>query len=206
VVARFLQPWSGTAIRHIPSDSPYDVLDTRFAGLAADNRWNETGEPTFYLASALGVALTEYARHLAEDVGVTDAAALRERAVYEVTVQLGAILDMRKPHVRSAIGLHGGPRRFLDRAVARATGRFLRQTTSAEGIVVPSVAFLDDPTRWNLILFLDKLPADVSRFMTARYYQASGNDSFIFDPFRRGLYSMMLTAVAEAPLVKIGSS
>ena len=69
------------------------------------------------------------------------------------------------------MGLHGGPRRFLDRAVARATGRFLRQTTSAEGIVVPSVAFLDDPTRWNLILFLDKLPADVSTFMTARYYR-----------------------------------
>ena len=33
MVARFLHPWRGTAIRHIPAGSPYDVLDTRFAGL-----------------------------------------------------------------------------------------------------------------------------------------------------------------------------
>ena len=137
MVARFLQPWRGTAIRHIPASSPYDVLDTRFAGIATDNRWNEAGEPTFYLAGDLGVALAEYARHLAEDVGVTGTAAVHERAVYEVSVQVGAILDLRKPHVRSAIGLHGGPRRFLDRAVARATARFLRRTTSAVGLVVP---------------------------------------------------------------------
>ena len=57
MVAAVLHPWSGTAIRHIPAASRFDVLDTRFAGLAADNRWNEAGEPTFYLARDLGVAL-----------------------------------------------------------------------------------------------------------------------------------------------------
>jgi hypothetical protein len=56
VVAAFLHPWSGTAIRHIPAGSRFDVLDTRFAGLAADNRWNEAGEPTFYLAGDLIVS------------------------------------------------------------------------------------------------------------------------------------------------------
>jgi len=170
VVAAFLRPWRGTAIRHIPAGSVFDVLDTRFAGLAADNRWNAAGEPTFYLAGDLGIAVAEYGRHLREDVG-TGASSVRERAVYEVAVQLEAVLDLRDAHVRSAIGLHGGARRFLDRAIARATAHFLRRTSSAEALLVPSVAFLDDPSRWNLVLFLDKLPADVSSFMSARFYR-----------------------------------
>jgi RES domain-containing protein len=171
VVAAFLHPWRGTAIRHIPAGSRFDILDTRLAGLAADNRWNEAGEPTFYLAGDLGVALAEYARHLREDVGVTSPSPIHERAVYQVDVQLEAVLDLRDPQVRSTIGLHGGARRFLDRAVARATARFLRLTTSAEGLLVPSVAFLDDLTRWNLVLFLDKLPVDLTSYMSATFYR-----------------------------------
>ena len=170
MVAAFLRPWRGTAIRHIPAGAGFDVLDTRFAGLAADNRWNKAGEPTFYLAGDLGVAVAEYGRHLREDVGMRTSSA-RERAVYQVAVQLEAVLDLRDPHVRSAIGLRGGARRFLDRDVARATARFLRRTTSAEGLLVPSVAFLDDPSRWNLVLFLEQLPQDLSRFMTASFYR-----------------------------------
>jgi hypothetical protein len=54
---------------------------------------------------------------------------------------------------------------------ARATARFLRLTTSAEGLLVPSVAFLDDPSRWNRVLFLDKLPADVSSYMSATFHR-----------------------------------
>jgi RES domain-containing protein len=171
VVAAFLHPWGGTAIRHIPAGSRFDVLDTRFAGLAADNRWNEAGEPTFYLAGDLGVALAEYARHLREDVGVAGALSVHERAVYQIEVHVEAVLDLRNPRVRSAIGLHGGARRFLDRGAARATAHFLRRTTSAEGLLVPSVAFLDDPLRWNLVLFLDKLPADVTTYMSATLHR-----------------------------------
>jgi RES domain-containing protein len=171
VVAAFLHPWGGTAIRHIPAGSRFDVLDTRFAGLAADNRWNEAGEPTFYLAGDLGVALAEYARHLREDVGMAGAPSVHERAVYQIEVQVGALLDLRNPRVRSAIGLHGGARRFLDRDTARATAHFLRRTTSAEGLLVPSVAFLDDPSRWNLVLFLDKLRADVTTYMSATFHR-----------------------------------
>jgi RES domain-containing protein len=171
VVAAFLHPWSGTAIRHIPAGSRFDVLDTRFAGLAADNRWNEAGEPTFYLAGDLPVALAEYARHLREDVGTTHTPPVLERAVYQIEARIEALLDLRDPQVRSAIGLHGGARRFLDRGVARATARFLRLTTSAEGLLVPSVAFLDDPSRWNLVLFLDKLPADVTSYLNATFHR-----------------------------------
>ncbi len=171
MLAAFLHAWGGTAIRHVPAGSQFDVLDIRFAGLAADNRWNETGEPTFYLAGDLGVALAEHARHLREDVGMAGTPPVRERAVYEIEVRLEALLDLRDPRVRSAIGLHGGTRRFLDRRVARATARFLRLTTAAEGLLVPSVAFLDDPSRWNLVLFLDKLPDDVNSYMSPTFHR-----------------------------------
>lgn len=36
---------------------------------------------------------------------------------------------------------------------------------------MPSVAFLDDASRWNLVLFLEKLPQDLQRFMTASFYR-----------------------------------
>ena len=60
------RPWSGAAFRHSPADSPYGVLDFRFAGRAADSRWNYPGAPTLYLAGDRGVALAELARHFQE--------------------------------------------------------------------------------------------------------------------------------------------
>jgi hypothetical protein len=73
-------------MRHIPAGSRCDALDTRFAGLAADNRWNEAAEPTFHLAGDLGVALAEYARHLREDVGFAGKPPAYDRAVYQICV------------------------------------------------------------------------------------------------------------------------
>lgn len=57
-------------------------------------------------------------------------------------------------------------RRFLDVEVARATATFVRRTTATEALVVPSVAFLDDASSWNLVLFLEKLPADLNDLVT----------------------------------------
>jgi hypothetical protein len=57
-------------------------------------------------------------------------------------------------------------RRFLDSEVARATATFIRRTTSVEALLAPSVAFLDDATCWNLVLFLEKLPGDPNEFVT----------------------------------------
>lgn len=81
---------------------------------------------------------------------------------------LNAVLDLRQAPVRSALGLHGGTRRFLDGEVARATATFIRRTTSAQALLVPSVAFLDDASCWNLVLFLEKLPGDLNEFVTVR--------------------------------------
>jgi RES domain-containing protein len=155
-------------VRHIPANSPFGVLDTRFAGRVGDNRWNQAGDPTLYIASDKGVALAEFARHFRERQGPELGAVAIERAIYELEVEVQALLDLRGPHVRSALGLHGGARRFLDVDVARATATFIRRTTSSEALLVPSVAFLDEPSRWNLVLFLEKLPSDLSLFIRVR--------------------------------------
>jgi RES domain-containing protein len=152
-------------VRHIPAGSPFGVLDTRFAGRTGDNRWNAAGDPTLYLAADRAVALAEFARHLRERQDATLGPFVIERAVYQLKLELQAVLDLREAAVRSALGLHGGVRRFLDVEVARATASFVRRTTPAEAVLVPSTAFLDDPQRWNLVLFLEKLPRDLGSIM-----------------------------------------
>ena len=165
MVAAHIRPWGGVGVRHIPANSPYGVLDTRFAGLVGDNRWNRAGDPTFYIASDQGVALAEFARHFKEREDAALAPLAVERALYELSVDIQALLDLREIAVRAALGFHGGARRFLDAEVARATATFIRRTTSAEALLVPSVAFLDDPARWNLVLFLEKMPPDLRTFI-----------------------------------------
>ena len=167
MVAAHIRPWGGVGIRHIPATSPFGVLDTRLAGRVGDNRWNQAGDPTFYLASDKSVALAEFARHLQERQDPSLGRLTIDRAVYRLEVHVQALLDLRVPAVRTALGLHGGNRRFLDVQVARATANFIRRTTSAEALIVPSVAFLDDPARSNLVLFLEKLPSDLNQFITA---------------------------------------
>jgi hypothetical protein len=49
--------------------------------------------------------------------------------------------------------------------LARACANFLRHTTAATAIFVPSMAFLDDLEQWCLVLFLEKLPANVREFL-----------------------------------------
>ena len=124
------------------------------------------GDPTFYIASDEGVALAEFARHFREREDPALGPLAIERAC-RLDVQVQAVLDLRQPAVRGALGLHGGARRFLDVEVARATANFVRRTTSAEALLIPSIAFLDDPVRWSLVLFLEKLPTDLSQFIRA---------------------------------------
>ena len=63
------------------------------------------------------------------------------------------------------LSLTPSPHVFLDKVVSRATAGFIRTTTPAQGIRVPSMAFLDDPRRWVLVLFLEKLPSDPRAFI-----------------------------------------
>jgi hypothetical protein len=54
---------------------------------------------------------------------------------------------------------------FLDKSIARVTASYLRQATAAQGIIVPSMAFLDDLSRWSCLLFLEKLPTNPAQYI-----------------------------------------
>lgn len=164
-VRTFLRPWSGWVLRHIPANSPHGVLDFRYAGRAAGNRWNAQGEPTLYLAGDEGVAVAEFARHLIEDRRLKDGARLVERRVFRLVVDLAQTLDLREPALCQSLSLREAPYCFLDKQVARSVAAFLRRTTPAQGLFVPSVAFLDDPGRFVLAVFLEKLPRDPAQFI-----------------------------------------
>lgn len=162
-----LQPWAGSAFRHLPRDASFDVLDFRWAGRAATNRWNERGELTLYLAGDVGVVIAEFARHMTGDRPPALSPDTIERIVYRLDLTLESVIDLRVPAVWSALSLDTAPRYFLDIQTARATAHFLRATTSAQGIVVPSVAFLDNLERWCLVLFLEKLSHDPHTFISS---------------------------------------
>jgi RES domain-containing protein len=161
----FLRPWTGVAYRHIPDGSSFDVLDFRFAGRGHDNRWNDPGERTLYLAGDHGVIVAEFARHLQIDRGNDARIATQVRQIYRLRIDLEHVLDLRDPVVWQTLSLTAAPHVFLDKSVARATARYIRSVTPAQAIIVPSAAFIDTPDRWVLVLFLEKLPPDPSRFI-----------------------------------------
>jgi RES domain-containing protein len=169
--ALYLRGWVGTACRHIPDGSPYDIFDFRFAGHARDNRWNRAGESTLYLARDHGVAVAEFGRHLAEERSPELGAQTVIRRIYDLRVRVDVLLDLRDAAVVAAMSgelggsLEGAPHCFLDRELARDTAGYLRRSTAAQGLLVPSMAFLDDLRRWVLVLFLEKLPADPNAFL-----------------------------------------
>ena len=162
----FVRSWSGVAFRHIPADSPYDVFDFRFAALASKNRWNYQGQATLYLASDRGVALGEFARHLREDRFPAIGGKAIARSVFRLELSIERLIDLRDADLCAALSLRNAPYCFLDKDLSRAVAQFLRQTTAAQAILVPSMAFLDHRDRWIAALFLEKLPADPRQFLT----------------------------------------
>lgn len=162
-----LKPWSGSALRHIPAGSRFDVLDFRFAGRSGENRWNEPGQPTLYLAGDEGVLIAEWGRHFVVNRTKQLQAMTVERAVYRLELSLEAVLDLRDARVWRELSLDSCPACFLTIAVARATASFVRATTDAQGLLVPSMGLLDQLDRWCLVVFLDKVPADPASFIAS---------------------------------------
>ena len=159
-----VRPWSGTAYRHIPAASPYGVRDLRYARRRGDGRWHVQGQPTLYLAGDQQVAVTEFARHLAVDRDGRIQVA--RRTIYSLSVVLERTIDLRDPGVLAVIGREDAPGCWLDARVCRAVATFFRDALPVQGLVVPSIAFLDDPARWNLVCFLERLAGDSRTFLT----------------------------------------
>jgi RES domain-containing protein len=160
----YVQSWQGVGFRHIPRGNAFDVLDFRFAGVGSENRWNVSGEPTLYLAGDLATAVAEFARHFQAPLPTPPGVHTAARQLYRLELTLD-VLDLRLAEVLAALSLDGAPQRSLDRAVPRATARFVRTTTRAQAVFAPSMAFLDRPERWILIVFLERLPDDPRRFI-----------------------------------------
>lgn len=160
-------PWAGYAVRHIP-DTPgksSDVYDFRYSGRSNENRWNVAGEPTLYLAKEKNVALAEYARHFKVERTPELAARTYRRKAFRFQVKLEYVLDLTIPEAWADLSLENAPECFKDKTIARSTANFIRNTTSAQAIIVPSIAFLDNLEQWCLVLFLEKLQLEPRKFL-----------------------------------------
>ena len=147
--------WRRPAYCHAPGDRPVELA--KLAASDGADRWNDPGEPTVYLASDAAVALAELARHLPSDAGA--------RRLLRLRLAPLELVDLRDPGSLAALGV-AGPAALLDQDVARAIARRIRPRGGA-GLVVPSMAFLDDPRRANLVLFPEQLTDGLERAVSS---------------------------------------
>ena len=155
-----LKPWAGHAIRHIPKFG--DPMDFSHCGHSLGHRWNRAGEQTLYLASDKAVVLGEFSRHFNESRTKSLMDKLRERTVYNYRLKLESTLDLTNVKVAKTLSLDP-QKSFLEKDICRSTANFIRTTTPAQAIIVRSIAFLDDPAKWCLVLFLEKLGPDIGK-------------------------------------------
>src|SRR5205085_10444129 len=113
-------------------------------------------------AAAPAVALAEYARH--RDAG----AAADHRVLWTFRLQAVTVLDLRAPAATDSLGIARGGTAFLDRQCARDVARSVRETGICQGLIVPSIAFLDRPERFNVVLFVERLGVDLERLLRDR--------------------------------------
>lgn len=148
--------WINPTYRHVASSRPEDVVDTTASAVRGSGRWNSRGEHTLYLAGDQALAIAEFARHL-EHRPAALVRPLRPRFIFQVDVRLARVIDLRHSATGKALDLDPDPAWIRDLTRTREIARWLRQETETEAIVVPSVAFLDDTSRWNLVVFREKL-------------------------------------------------
>ena len=145
VVGRIRQPF---AHRGVVARNGDGSLSRNGLVTTDGNRWSRPGEPTIYLGSDEAVALAEFARHLERDSPVM-------AGLWTVDVQLDCVVDLRRS-VRSNAALAEDPRWLLDRERCRSVAASFR-ARGVQGLIVPSVAFLDQREHWNLVVFADRL-------------------------------------------------
>ncbi len=146
----------GVGLRHIPAGASRRILDDAHAGRSGRNRWNEAGTPTFYFASDIAVVVAEFGRHIRAELPVGEAER-QERDVWSVPISLSRMIDLRDPAAAASIGLPSVAHWIRDIDRTQATARYLRQHADVQGLLVPSMAFLDDAARWNAVVYLDRI-------------------------------------------------
>ncbi len=160
-LADVVRPWSGTALRHRPASSARSVLDDTYLGQQHDSRWSAYGVRAWYFASDIGLILAEYGRHIAIDLpdGYSERLA---RSVYKTSVDLVRILDLTDPGTVATMGAAPINEWILNLgATQAAAGYLLEHVPDLQGLIVPSVAFLDQPARHNLVVYRDRVDPSV---------------------------------------------
>lgn len=122
------------------------------------NRWNAEGEPTIYLCGDAALALVEQGRHPDD---------LKEHSrLIEVAVQVSSAVDLRVREVRTGLALPDDPTWILDRERTREVAASLRRSGRCHALIVPSAGALDQPERWNVVVFADE-PETVDSVISA---------------------------------------
>ena len=148
--------WSGIGLRHVPTGATHGILDATHAARSRRNRWNEAGTPTFCFASDIAVVVAEFARHIQAEL--PDGEPERQaRDVWRVPISLGRLIDVRDPATSASIGLSKIDDWIGDIDRTQATARYVRQHADVQGLLVPSMGFLDDAARWNVVVYLDRI-------------------------------------------------
>lgn len=158
---KFIKPWHGTAVRHIPDGN--DVLDFSLCGLSSENRWNLPGEPTLYLAGSKQVALGEYSRHYKENRSPKLYKTIQKRRIWNLELSLNKTVDLCDPLVFGEFP--DAPGCFKNIKNARSVVALFRNMYKVEAVFVPSMVFLDDLTKWCLVLFLENLPLETDNYI-----------------------------------------
>lgn len=127
--------------RELASSSAVDMISDK------PNRWNSEGEPTIYLSGDPALALVESGRH-------PDDLEAHARLV-EVDVDMARVIDLRDDAVRRILDLPDDPVWILDRDRTRPVAHAIRTSGAADGLLVPSAGALDQPERWNAVVFAD---------------------------------------------------
>jgi RES domain-containing protein len=140
---------------HAPADEPFELA--RLIQEDEPERWSRPGQPTIYLAGDPGVALAELGRHVPRLPEV----AVDRRRILRVHVSLDRVLDLTRDEVLRAMGIENGALDLLDRDRTRELATDARESGDCDAIFVPSVAFLDQPDRWNLVVFAERLNGTV---------------------------------------------
>lgn len=164
---RSILRWTGSVFRHVAEEPPRDPLDFSYASRSPDNRWNASGEPTLYTAGSAEVAIAEWARSFRHLSTQEAAATSSRRTVFRLTLRLSGVIDLRDDSVMLQLGVPPDRLWYADRDLARAVAGRIRRNNHAQAIIVPSLAFPDDASRWNLVVFLEKVPDDTATWVTS---------------------------------------
>jgi len=125
--------------------------------MADDNRWSARGIRAYYFASDVGLVAAEHARHIAIDVPGGHADRI-ERSVFRVSVALESVLDLTDTAVVAAMGARSVNSWILDLAATQVAASYLiAQVNGLQGLIVPSVAFLDHHDRFNVVVYRDAM-------------------------------------------------